>query len=69
MKETTDYNWKLVEEVDRQAVEKMKAAGTKFFDLSPEERKRWVAQTRKVLTDYEKTIGKDVMQAVYGLSN
>ena len=69
MKETTDYNWKLVEEVDRQAVEKMKAGGAKFFDLSPQERKRWVTRTQRVLKDYEKVVGKDVLQAVYRLSN
>jgi len=67
MKETTDYNWKLVADEDAKAVEKMKAAGTNFYDLEPAERKRWVAKARMVHKDYEKTVGKDVLQAVYNL--
>lgn len=69
MKETTDYNWKLVADVDAKAVAKMKAAGTNFYELEPAERKRWVAKARMVHKDYEKTIGKDILQAVYNLSN
>lgn len=69
MKETTDFNWKLVADVDAKAVEKMKAAGTHFYTLTSAERKRWIIKARKVHKDYEKVIGKDILQKVYALSN
>ena len=69
IKEATDYNWKLVADADAKAIEKMKAAGTKFYDLAPAERKRWIAKARGVHKDYEKVIGKDILQAVYNINN
>jgi len=66
MKETTDFNWNMVQKVNREAIEKMRATGkVQFHTLSDKEWKRWVGRMQPIYTRYEKVVGKDVMKAVY----
>jgi C4-dicarboxylate-binding protein DctP len=66
MKETTKFNWDMVQRVNREAIEKMKATGkAQFHTLSDKERVRWVDRMRPIYKRYEKIVGKDIMNAVY----
>ena len=63
--ETEAYNWKMTTDENTGAVERMKAAGAKFYELDPAEKKRWFDRVKPIHKQYEDVIGKDILDAVY----
>jgi C4-dicarboxylate-binding protein DctP len=62
---TTEWNWREGKKASIDAVSAMTKAGTKFHHLSPKETKRWFNKVKSVHKQYEKVIGKDILDAVY----
>jgi TRAP-type transport system periplasmic protein len=71
MLEACSQEQKELKDYDEKAVEELKGKGVKAWSLSPQEKARWVAATRKVVIDHEKKIdekshdGRSFMRTLY----
>ncbi len=71
MLEACSREQKELKDYDEKAVEELKAKGVKVWALSPQEKTRWVASTRKVIIDHEQKIdqkshdGRAFMRTLY----
>lgn len=66
MKEATEYERKIAQEENDDALAKVRAAGTtQIYELKPEEREAWRKALLPVHKQFEQVVGKENLEAVY----
>lgn len=67
---TTVWNWENTEVANREAYEKMKAAGATIHDLTAEQRRAWAAAVKPVWSSIgDRLVGKEVMTRVIAIGD
>lgn len=69
MREATDYERRIAQEENDDALAKVRAAGmTEIYELRPEEREAWRKALLPVHQQFEQVVGKENLEAVYSIT-
>ena len=69
MKEATEVNNKVADDLNKDARAKIAASKAKIHQLTPEQRKKWQQAMEPVWKKFEKEIGADVIDAAQKVGN